>query len=38
MGLDTDRIASAVRISWGREPVEREAVAAMAELVKMWQN
>ena len=23
MGLDADRIASAVRISWGREPVER---------------
>ena len=38
MGLDAERIASAVRISWGREPVERKAVAAMVELVKRWQD
>ena len=38
MGLDDERISCAVRISWGREPVDRQAVAGMTELVKAWQG
>ncbi len=37
MGLPRDRIREAVRISWGREPIDAEALDQMAEIIKRWQ-
>lgn len=38
MGLDKQRIACSVRISWGREPIERQVILGMLDLVKEWQR
>jgi len=38
MGLDEQRVACAVRVSWGRELIEREVIFKIAELVKAWQG
>lgn len=38
MGLDKQRIACSVRISWGREPIERQMILGMLDLVKDWQR
>ena len=38
MGLDKQRIACSVRISWGREPIDRQVILGMLDLVKEWQK
>lgn len=38
MGLDEKRVANAVRISWGREAVKRDTIAAITEIIRMWQK
>lgn len=37
MGLDEQRIACSVRISWGKELIEKAKLVKMTELVKEWQ-
>lgn len=37
MGLDKQRIASAVRVSWGKELIEKDIIMKIMEIVKAWQ-
>lgn len=37
MGLDDKRIACSVRVSWGKEPIEKSVIMKMAEIIKGWQ-
>ena len=37
MGLDNQRIACAVRLSWGREAIQRELISQITKIVKAWQ-
>lgn len=38
MGLDEQRVASAVRISWGKEPIDRKFIKKITEIVRAWQR
>ena len=37
MGFDEQRIREAVRISWGKEPVDEKVMEELLEIVKGWQ-
>ena len=37
MGLDDKRIACSVRVSWGKELIEKSVIMKMAEIIKGWQ-
>lgn len=38
MGLDKKRIACAVRISWGKDKVDRAGIEEIVDVVKAWQE
>ena len=37
MGLDEERISSSVRISWGKDLIDKRILDEMMELIKAWQ-